>query len=128
MSTDTCDEIGLARAENRLQDAVRAADVQALDDLLHDRLIATGPDGRLVTKREDLGGYASGTFRVRTFDELARTLLVVGSTGVSIILAAITGRAQGSDFEVRMRYTRTWTYAGRWQVLSAHLSLVEPPV
>lgn len=121
--SDTRDVDGLAAAEERLQHAVRANDAAALGAVLHDRLLATGPDGRVVGKQDDLSGYASGTFRVERFDELDRQLLVVGDTGVSLILARVLGSQREVPFDVRMRYTRTWSYEdGTWRVIAAHLS------
>lgn len=119
---DTCDKAGLARAENRLQDAVRAGDAATLAEMLHDELLATAPDGRLVDKKEDIAGYASGDFQVDAFHELERHLLLVGTTGVSLILARVVGRQAAANFDVRMRYTRTWSFDGAWRVVAAHLS------
>jgi ketosteroid isomerase-like protein len=127
MTPDTVDEAGLGRAEDRLQDAVRAADVAGLDALLHDDLLATGPDGRVVTKQEDVAGYAAGTFRVDAFEELERRTRVFGTTGVTLVLARVTGRSGATPFDVRMRYTRTWAHdGGRWRVVAAHLNDHEP--
>lgn len=126
MTTDTVDEAGLNRAEDRLQDAVRAADVAGLDDVLHDDLFATGPDGRIVTKQEDVAGYAAGTFAVDAFEDLERRARVFGTTGVTLILAHVMGRAGDTPFDVRMRYTRAWAHDGvRWRVVAAHLSQQE---
>ena len=116
---------GLEKAENHLQAAVAANDSQALGLLLHDDLLATGPDGSLVPKDEDIAGYASGDFRVLSYEELRRRALAKGGTGVTIVRAHIRGRMKDDSFDVVMDYTRTWVHDdGRWQVLAAHLSQV----
>ena len=120
--TDSLSLAGLALAEDRIQHAVRTNDAAALALLLHEDLLATGPDGRIVGKQEDVAGYESGAFRVTSFEELDRRLLVVGATGVTFILAHITGQHSGAAFDVRMRYTRTWAHDGVWRVVAAHLS------
>ena len=120
--TDGLSPAGLAAAEDRIQHAVRSNDATELALLLHDDLVATGPDGRIVGKQEDLAGYESGAFRITSFAELDRRVLVVGTTGVTLILAYITGHNAGAAFEVRMRYTRTWVHDGVWRVVAAHLS------
>ena len=58
--TATRSEAGLLAAERALHAAQLAGDVEALDRLLHDRLIAIGPDGARHTKNDDLAGYRSG--------------------------------------------------------------------
>jgi ketosteroid isomerase-like protein len=120
--TDSLSPAGLALAEDRIQDAVRTNDAPALALLLHDDLLATGPDGRIVGKQEDVSGYESGAFRVTSFEELDRRVLVVGTTGVTLVLAHITGQHSGAAFDVRMRYTRTWAHDGTWRIVAAHLS------
>ena len=120
------DLVGLETAEGQLQQAVRSNDVAALSELLHDELLAVAPDGRLVGKEQDIAGYASGGFAVDAFGQLERRALVVGATGVTFIVARVKGRQGQTAFDVTMRYTRTWSYAGRWQVVAAHLTQLSP--
>ena len=51
--------------EARLRDAQLNADVAALDALLAETLLFTGPDGTLGTKQLDLGAHGSGAVRFR---------------------------------------------------------------
>lgn len=121
--TDTLDLAGLESAEDRLQSAVAAGDADTLERLLHDDLLATSPWGTFIDKREDVEGYRSGSFRVSSYAELRRRAVVHGSTGVTAVRAAITGRMGGEPFDVVMDYTRTWVHTGgRWQILAAHVS------
>ena len=121
---DTRDRPGLEAAEDRLQDAVRSNSADQLAAVLHDELVAVAPDGRLVGKQEDVAGYASGAFRVERYEQLERQVAVVGSTGVTFVVADVTGWSAGTHFGVVMRYTRTWVHEGTWRVLAAHLSLL----
>lgn len=124
---DSIDGGGLASAEDRLQDAVRRNDADAIGDLLRDDLIAVAPDGQLVDKKTDIDGYASGAFRVEGFDEIERRVVVVATTGVTLILARVVGTQGTTSFDVTMRYTRTWTYDQEsWRILAAHLTQIQP--
>ena len=51
---DSLSLAGLGLAEDRIQHAVRTNDAAALALILHDDLLATGPDGRIVGKKEDV--------------------------------------------------------------------------
>jgi Domain of unknown function (DUF4440) len=51
--------------EARLRDAQLNADVAALDALLAETLLFTGPDGTLGTKQQDLAAHGSGAVRFR---------------------------------------------------------------
>lgn len=119
----TLESAGLAEAEGRLQAAVRAGDVEALDGLLDERAVYTGPDGRCFTKAEDLAGYRSGALVVEAFEQRELAVVVEGAAGVTRVLADLRGTAGGQPFAARLRYTRGWVLAdGRWRVLSAHAS------
>lgn len=121
-------EAALHEAEQKLQAAVRSGDVQALDLLLDDRVIYTGPDGSVMTKEEDLGAHRSRTLAVEVFDQQDLDVVVVGSTGITRVLAELEGTAGGHPFKARLRYTRTWVHVdGTWRVLAAHASVVQDP-
>jgi ketosteroid isomerase-like protein len=121
----------LHEAEQELQAAIRAGDIQTLDLLLDDRVVYTGPDGRSVTKEQDLEAHRSGTLAVDVFDQQDLQVTVVGSTGITHVLAVLQGTAGAQPFAARLRYTRTWVHAdGTWRVLTAHASSapdVQPP-
>jgi ketosteroid isomerase-like protein len=114
----------LRAAERELQSAMRAGDVGALDRLIDDRVIATGPDGRRFTKAQDLEAHRSGTLVIRDMTEAELSVVVAGDTGVTVVLLALKGAHEGEEFAARLRYTRTWVRHGddRWRVLAAHVS------
>ena len=51
--------------EARIRTAQLDADVAALDSLIADDLLFTGPDGHLANKAQDLQAHGSGTVRFR---------------------------------------------------------------
>jgi ketosteroid isomerase-like protein len=116
----------LFEAERRLQAAQRTGDVEVLDQLLDDRLIAIGPDGHRYTKQDDLQAYQSGASVIEGLVEEDLDLLVDGRTGVTFFLGTVEGTFGGSPFAARLRYTRTWVRhdALGWRVLAAHIGQV----
>lgn len=114
----------LRAAERRLQDAQRANDADALDELLHDRLVAIGPDGARYSKDDDLTAYRSGTSVITAITEEDLALVEAGTTGVTFFTGTVTGTFNGQPLTARLRYTRTWTHDPDvgWQVLAAHIS------
>ncbi|MDH6120014.1 nuclear transport factor 2 family protein [Kitasatospora sp. GAS204B] len=113
----------LRSAERCLQAAQLAADVTALDALLDDRLVFTGPDGRTYAKDDDLELQRSGRQRLTRVDEEDLAVLVVGPTGVTWFLGTLAGTFEGREFTARVRYTRTWVHTprGGWRVIAAHV-------
>ena len=118
----------LSAAERALHEAQLAGDVEALDRLLDDRLVAIGPDGARHTKGDDLAGYRSGFSVITELVEEDLELLVVGTTGVTFFTATVAGTFGGEPMSARLRYTRTWTHddKGGWRILAAHIA-VQPP-
>jgi hypothetical protein len=109
-------------AEDRLRHAMLAGDVAALGELLDDHIVYTGPDGRQVSKQQDLDAYASGAVEITGYDEQHRSVRVIGCTGLTWILTEVHGRAGSQPFGARLRYTRTWVYDAGWRVVAAHAS------
>ncbi|GAA3346641.1 hypothetical protein GCM10020358_58420 [Amorphoplanes nipponensis] len=120
------DEKELLAAERRLQAAQLASDVAALDTLLDDRLVFTGPDGALYGKHDDLRVHRTGTQVIEALHEEDVTALVAGTTGITWFLGTLRGSIDGTPFEARMRYTRTWVHdpGHGWRIITAHASIV----
>ena len=122
MAEDAREQSVLAR-ERALQVAMRAHDVAALDDLLHDDLLAVGPDGALADKAMDLEAHRTGVFVIAELTEEELHVKVHGDLALTFVVLAIRGTIDEADVSGRYRYTRTWTRsAGDWQVIGAHIS------
>ncbi len=111
----------LRDAEHRLQAAQLAGDVDALDQLLDDRLIFTF-GGDTSTKADDLELHRTRAQVVTKLAEEDLTVLTDGRTGVTWFLGTVEGTVQGTPFAARMRYTRTWLHddAHGWRIIAAH--------
>jgi hypothetical protein len=114
----------LRAAERRLQAAQLAADAEALDQLLDNRLIFTFD--RCYTKQDDLAMQRSGQQVLTKVADEELTLLVDGRTGVTWFLGTLEGTVAGEPFAARMRYTRTWIHddVHGWRVIAAHAGAV----
>lgn len=117
---------GLRAAERRLQAAQLASDVDALDGLIDDVALFTGPDGSVLSKRDDLQAHASGYQVMSRVDEEDLRVLVTARTGVTWFLGTLEGTFGGERLAARMRYTRTWTHDDQagWKIIAAHATLV----
>ncbi|HST85416.1 MAG TPA: nuclear transport factor 2 family protein [Kineosporiaceae bacterium] len=119
----------LHRAEQRLQAAMLAGDVDELDQLLDDQLIATlSPSTTRVTKAEDLQAHRSRELVLTQLVEDDLALVVAGDTGVTWVLTSLEGTNGGQPFKVRMHYLRTWHHDAThgWRVLAAQITPIGP--
>jgi ketosteroid isomerase-like protein len=116
----------IAALEAELRDAQLGADVAALDRLIAENLLFTGPDGALATKADDLAAYRDGVMRVSAHEPEE---LRVRRVGTEVAVVALRARMAGSyadmPFSGTARYTRVWALEdGRWRIVAGHVSVV----
>ena len=113
--------------EARIRAAQLRADLTALDDLISDDLLFTGPDGQLGTKAQDIEAYRSGIVRFITHvPEELRIRRIGEDVAISSLRAQLTVDVAGTLSHGTYRYTRVWAREdGRaWRVVGGHVSLV----
>ena len=113
--------------EARLRAAQLNADVTALDDLISDDLLFTGPDGQLGSKAQDLEAYQSGTVKfIEHVPEELRIRRVSADMSIAALRARLTVDVAGNLGRGTYRYTRIWAREDgqAWRVVGGHVSLV----
>ncbi|WP_099023729.1 nuclear transport factor 2 family protein [Mycolicibacterium palauense] len=123
----------LADAERRLQAAQLTSDVVALEELIDERAVFTGPDGNLYSRDDDMRVHRSGHQKMRRVDEEELRIETFGDdVGATFFLGTLEGTVGGTAFTARMRYTRAWKREGtRWRIVAAHASFITdnvPPI
>jgi ketosteroid isomerase-like protein len=119
----------IAALESELRDAQLAADVSALDRLIADQLLFTGPNGQLGTKAQDLDAHGSGLVRFRGHEpEELRVRRVGANVAIAALRARLAVEVAGSVVRGTYRYTRVWARedGGAWRVVGGHVSEIDP--
>jgi ketosteroid isomerase-like protein len=125
VNTEADPEIAALEAE--LRAAQLAADVTALDRLIADNLLFTGPDGRLGTKAQDIEAHATGVLRFRSHEpEELRVRRVGKNVAIAALRARLAVEVAGRITRGTYRYTRVWARekGGPWRVVGGHVSEV----
>jgi ketosteroid isomerase-like protein len=110
--------------ETQIRAAQLAADVTALDRLIADELLFTGPDGQLGTKSMDLEAHGSGAIRFRAHEpEELRIRRVGADVAVTSLRARLAVEVAGTTHRGTYRYTRVWgrESGGVWRVVAGHV-------
>ncbi len=113
--------------EARMRAAQLGADLSALDNLISEDLLFTGPDGQLGTKEQDLAAYRSGTVRfLAHVPEELRIRRVGAEVAIASLRAQLTVNVAGNLSQGTYRYTRVWARedGGTWRVVGGHVSQV----
>ena len=116
--------------EARIRAAQLRGDVPALDALLADNLLFTGPDGTVGTKAQDLAAHESGAVRFRKHVPMELRVRRIGpAVAVTALAAQLSVEVAGTLVSGEYRYTRVWAReASRdWQVVGGHVSAVPLP-
>ena len=115
--------------EAQIRAAQLNADVAALDALISDELLFTGPDGQLGTKAQDLEAHGSGVIRFRGHEpEELRVRRVGKNVAIVALRARLAVEVGGTLVRGTYRYTRVWAREGKggWRVVGGHVSEVQP--
>ncbi|MDR3008115.1 MAG: nuclear transport factor 2 family protein [Sphingobacterium sp.] len=106
MDKITKDEI--TEAENQLFLAQLASNVDALDVLLYDHLVAVAPDGQMLTKEMDLNAHRSKAMIIENASTEIDEIKIIGDTAISVITMTAKGKVMGTPLEGKFRYFRVW--------------------
>ena len=115
----------IVELEARLRAAQLAADLAALDALIAEDLLFTGPDGSLGTKDQDLAAHRSGAVRFREHvPEELRVRRVGANVALTSLRARLMVEVAGVAVRGTYRYTRVWAREGGepWRVVGGHVS------
>jgi ketosteroid isomerase-like protein len=117
----------IVELEARLRAAQLGADVRALDDLIAEELLFTGPDGNLGTKAQDLAAHGSGAIRFREHEPTELRVRRIGrDVAVTALRTRLAVEVAGALVRGTYRYTRVWAREADhgWRVVAGHVSAV----
>lgn len=112
--------------EVELRQAQLTSDVAALDQLIDDTLIFTGPDGSIASKADDLTMHRNGVVRFSLHEPSdLRVQQVTADVAVVVLRTRLAGTIHGQPFDGTYRYTRVWARRGdTWRIVAGHVSAV----
>ena len=121
----TSSDDSLLACERALRAAQLTGDVTALERLLDDSLIFTGPDGAIYGKLDDLDAHRRGLVRITRLDPSEERMQRHGSVAVVSVRMEMSGTFHGAPFAGPFRYTRVWREQPEgWRIVAGHVSAV----
>ena len=115
----------LRAAEDALRAAQLAGDAAALDRLVDDALVFTGPDGLVYGKADDLSAHREGWVRIARLEPSEERVQRLGSVAVVSVRMEMAGAFRGEAFAGSYRYTRVWCEReDGWRVVAGHVGAV----
>lgn len=115
----------LRACELALRRAQLASDVAALERLVDDALVFTGPDGAVYGKADDLDAHRQGWVRITRLEPSEERVERLGGVAVVSVRMEMAGTFRGAPFAGPFRYTRVWCERpDGWRVVAGHVSAV----
>jgi ketosteroid isomerase-like protein len=116
----------LLACETALREAQLAGDAAALERLVDDALVFTGPDGAVYGKADDLEAHRQGWVRITRLEPSEERVQRFGTVAVVSVRMEMAGTFKGTPFAGPFRYTRVWREGpGGWRVVAGHVSAVQ---
>jgi ketosteroid isomerase-like protein len=115
----------IEKYETALQAAMLAGDVEALAQLLDDALVFTGPDGKILSKDDDLSIHRSRTLRLERLELYEMKAHPIGDMILTTTKAMLAGHFGSTPFDGIFAYTRVWRRSGElWRVVAGHAAQI----
>ncbi len=115
----------LIKLENELNDAWVKHDAEAYARLLADDYLATGPDGIMMTKAQELALLKSTETTITSVIADDFRVRVYGDAAVVTFRLTRKKQVKGKESTGQMRLTDTWIKrGGLWQCVSLHGSRI----
>jgi ketosteroid isomerase-like protein len=108
-----------------MREAQFTNDTHALELLLDDALVFTGPDGVVHGKGDDLQAHRERWLRLTRLEPSEERIQRFGSIAVVTVRMEMAGSFKGTSFAGPYRYTRAWcARADGWRIVAGHVSRV----
>jgi ketosteroid isomerase-like protein len=115
----------LLAAEMALRQAQISNDTEALERLLDDALVFTGPDGVVYGKADDLHAHRERWLRLTRLEPSEQRIQRFGLIGVVSVRREMAGTYKGTPVAGPYRYTRVWcARPDGWRIVAGHVSAV----
>jgi ketosteroid isomerase-like protein len=105
--------------ENRLLDAIRNGDINALDELLHESLIFNIPTGQSITKEMDIENYRSGIMTVYDISTTDQTIKTIDNISTVVVTIHLKAKYAEQIIDGKFRYLRVWKlFENSWKIIA----------
>ena len=126
---DVSSEQLIMKLESEGREATLKNDIEANERLLADNWVNVNADGSITTKAKLIELLKAGSFKIMSIANDEVMVRVYGDAAVVTGRSTTKRAGQGNEIVTRqVRFTRVYAkQQGRWQVVSAHNTLLSQP-
>lgn len=117
----------IIKREQELRQAMLDSNIEALDELIDQKLKFTIPNGQLITKEDDLENYRSGLQNITRLDIESLEVMSLGlDVTVSFVSVSLDGDFDSHSLAGRYKYIRIWQkIEGSFKVVAGQVCLIQ---
>ncbi len=116
----------LNQLEQDFGDAIQAADIDKLNQILADDWVSLGGSGRILTKERALGDLKSGNDKLESFEIGPMDVKVLGNVAVVQGSATEKRTTRGQDWSGKTVWTDVFVKRGdKWVIVRSHANRVK---
>lgn len=105
--------------EQEILKAMEKSDLKKMQELIHDDLIFTIPNGQIITKEMDLETYSSGNMKIDKIEAEDPIVKFVGDNAMVSVIVKMTGSFLQQPFNGKFRVLRIWKEIGKeWKIIA----------
>jgi ketosteroid isomerase-like protein len=119
MGNEAVDTSIVLAYEEQLMAAYRNAGIETIAGLYHDDLIFNSPDGKVLSKTDDLEALGSGMLKIQEYNPSNCIIRVIDDTAAVSVSIHIKARIAENGFEGDFKFLRIWKRKGTaWKVIA----------
>lgn len=107
--------------ESAIRNAQLTNDTDYFERILADNFQFITPQGKLITKQQDIAPYLSGDLKITRAEISEQSIQLFGTTAIVRFIAEFGGQAGKYSFATKARLTRVYSkHTGSWQMIAGH--------
>ena len=111
--------------EERILAAIKSSDIKVLDELIHEDLLFTLPNGQLLTKAMDMESHRSGMMQVDALTYSEQEIKILENTAVVSVIVEISGKFMTEPIHQKIRQLRIWKkISEKWMIIAGSSTLI----
>lgn len=116
MITNTSDVL---KCEQKLIDAYKSNNTEIISTIYHDNLIFNSPDGRTMTRIDDIESLKSGVLTIYEYNPSNNLINLIDDVAVVSVSIHIKGKIAGNAFEHDFKFLRVWKRVeAEWKLIA----------
>lgn len=105
--------------EQDLLKSMKNCDIEKLDELLHNDLLFTLPNGQTITKSMDLDTYRSGNMKIKEITSSRQKINLIRNNAVVSAIMEMKGMYFEQSLDGKYRVLRVWQlFENKWKVIA----------